>query len=428
MAFDVLHVPPRRGRIIRHDGCPSMSAARSAGVPLVRVLVLGGGYSGIMAANRLAGKVGKRVSITMISPSDSFVERIRLHEVAARHDAETASRWALRELVHRDVRIHTGVVDRIDPDAHMVHARDSTSNEPWSEPYDRLVYAVGSGSAVTTVPGSESHAHSITNLVAARDLRARLDDLSDSGSVLIVGGGTTAIELATEIAVARPHLRLRLVTSGLVGPTLSERARDYLRRSRAFSGIELHENTRVAEVTAEGVVTRDGRTIRADCVVWAASFAVPSLARDSGLEVDKAGRLVVGDTMRTPIDGDILGAGDGCVITSSSNNHLRMACATAAPQGAHAAATIVAEITGRPAPSFRLAYLALAMSLGPDDGLVQHTRPDDTAGNAVITGRPGAWFNELNNRYARQILAWERQRAGAYRWAKPPKRPAKSDG
>jgi NADH dehydrogenase FAD-containing subunit len=398
-----------------------MSAASTAGDPLVRVLVLGGGYSGIMAANRLAGKVGKRVSITMISPDESFVERIRLHEVAARHDAETASRWALRDLVHHDVCLRTGTADRIDPDARMVHARDSTSNAPWSEPYDRLVYAVGSGSAVTTVPGSKSFAHSITNLAAARDLRARLDDLSDGGSVLIVGGGTTAIELSTELAVARPHLSLRLVTSGLVGPTLSERGRDYLRGSRAFTGIELHEHTRVAEVTPEGVVTQDGRTIQADCVVWAASFAVPSIARDSGLEVDRAGRLVVDDTMRTTIDPEIFGAGDGCVITTSSNSHLRMACATAAPQGAHAAASIVAEITGRPAPSFRLAYLVVAMSLGPNDGLVQRTRPDDTATDAVITGRPGAWFNELNNRYARQILAWERRRAGAYRWAKPPR-------
>jgi NADH dehydrogenase FAD-containing subunit len=404
------------------------AAGTTRDAPLVRVLVLGGGYSGIMAANRLAGKVGKRVSITMISPNDTFVERIRLHEVAARHDTETASRWALRDLVHHDVRLRTGTVTRIDPDARVVHARDSASGEHWSESYDRLVYAVGSGSAVTTVPGSESYAHSITNLAAARDLRARLDELSESGSVLIVGGGTTAIELSTELAAARPHLRLRLVTSGLVGPTLSERGRDYLRGSRAFTSIELHENTRVAEVTPEGVVTQDGRTIKADCVVWAASFAVPSLARDSGLDVDGAGRLVVDDTMRTTIRPEILGAGDGCVITSSGSGHLRMACATAAPQGAHAAATVVTEITGRPAPSFRLAYLVVAMSLGPHDGLVQRTRPDDTPRNTVITGRPGAWFNELNNRYARQILAWERQRAGAYHWAKPPKRQAKSVG
>jgi hypothetical protein len=188
--------------------------------------------------------------------------------------------------------------------------------------------------------------------------------------------------------------------------------------------VEVVEHTRIAEVLADGVVTADGRTLSGDCVVWAASFAVPGLARESGLEVDGAGRLVVDSTMRSPQYREILGAGDGAVIIGPAGRTLRMACATACPQGAHAAASIVAAMEGRRPVPFTLSYLVLSLSLGPGDGLIQRTNGDDSPRDGTLDGRFGAWFKELNSRYARQILGWERRRSGTYRWAKPRSAPA----
>ncbi|WP_227463801.1 FAD-dependent oxidoreductase [Nocardioides lijunqiniae] len=228
----------------------------------------------------------------------------------------------------------------IRPDAHRVDGVEGAENRPWTDRYDTLVYAVGSGVPVGAVPGAAEHAHNISSLEAAQALRRRLAQLSDDASVLIVSGGATAIELVTELASRRPSLRLSIVTSSRLAPTLSVKARRYLEQAQAMSYVDVVEHTPVTEVTRTGVRTDQGEELAADCVVWAEPFA--------------------------------------------------------------------------------LAYLVLAMSLGPGDGLIQRTRFDDTPSGTVLTGRPAAVFNELNTRYARSVLAWERTRAGAYRWAKPP--------
>ncbi|WP_167736790.1 FAD-dependent oxidoreductase [Nocardioides sp. 1609] len=386
-----------------------------------RIIIIGGGYAGILCANRLAGKLKSRARITLVNPIASFVERIRLHEVAARTDAEPATRHSLRSLLEPSVELRLASVTSIRPDEHRIHGVDTASNLPWAERYDTLVYAVGSGVPATAVPGAAQYAHSISSLEAAHAFRGRLAEVPDDASVLVVGGGATAIELVTELATLRPNLRLSMVTSSQLGPTLSVKARTYLERAEAMSHVRVFERTPVGEVTRTGVRTVDGDDIAADCVVWAASFAVPTLARDSGLDVDRSGRLIVDEYLRTARHPDILGAGDGSLVDGPAGETLRMACATAVPQGGHAAATIIAGLEGRAPDPFGLAYLVLAMSLGPGDGLVQRTRFDDTPSGTVLTGRPAAVFNELNNRYARSILAWERIRAGTYRWAKPPK-------
>jgi|RhiMetStandDraft_4_1073278.scaffolds.fasta_scaffold310078_2 NADH dehydrogenase len=85
------------------------------------------------------------------------------------------------------------------------------------------------------------------------------------------------------------------------------------------------------------------------------------------------------------------------------------------PQGAHAAATIIVDSKGRATKPFALSYLVLRMSLGPGDGLIQPTTSDDSPRGFTLKGKPGALFNEMNNRYARSILSWERRKAGTYR-------------
>lgn len=50
--------------------------------PQHKVLILGGGYAGLMAASRLA-RGGSPAEVTLIDAKPSFVQRIRLHEVLA---------------------------------------------------------------------------------------------------------------------------------------------------------------------------------------------------------------------------------------------------------------------------------------------------------------------------------------------------------
>src|SRR5690242_19960763 len=80
-----------------------------------RVLVIGGGYAGVMAANRLTSR--DELAVALVNPRPHFVERIRLHQlVAETGDAAVDYRRVLNDRV----RLVVGSVERIDTAARRV--------------------------------------------------------------------------------------------------------------------------------------------------------------------------------------------------------------------------------------------------------------------------------------------------------------------
>src|SRR5690606_1000780 len=117
------------------------------------------------------------------------------------------------------------------------------------------------------------------------------------GDVVIVGGGLTGIESATEFAERYPNLRVKLITSGAFGAELSRRGADYLRRIFAKRNITIHDKTRVTQVDAHTLTLADGTTISHDVGVWAASLIAPALAQESGLQVNHRRQLLIDASM-----------------------------------------------------------------------------------------------------------------------------------
>jgi NADH dehydrogenase FAD-containing subunit len=78
----------------------------------IDVVVIGAGYAGVMAANRLLGSLTdverRRVRVTVVNPRPDFVERIRLHELAA-GTREVVS-VPLIEVLHEDATLIVGTV------------------------------------------------------------------------------------------------------------------------------------------------------------------------------------------------------------------------------------------------------------------------------------------------------------------------------
>ncbi len=86
--------------------------------PKTRVVVIGGGYAGVMAANRLTQR--DDIDVTLINPRAAFVERIRLHQLVAGNDDAVAD---YSTLLGNDVRLVVDSADRIDPLAQHVDGR-----------------------------------------------------------------------------------------------------------------------------------------------------------------------------------------------------------------------------------------------------------------------------------------------------------------
>jgi NADH dehydrogenase FAD-containing subunit len=354
-----------------------------------RIVVLGAGYSGQLAA-RLAAR-GRDVAVTLVNERDRFVERVRLHQLAAGEELRDRPLSSL--LRNTGVQVVIDRVTAIDPDAKsVVLARGDTL------PYDTLIYALGSHTDVSSVPGVAEHAHTVAAEEDAARLRARV-----GGTVTVVGGGLTGIEAATELAEQQPELKVRLVTDDALGARLSEKGRGHLRHTFDRLGIELREQAMVAEVRADGVVLTDGSHVPSDLVVWTTGFTVPALAAEAGLAVDSAGRLVVDETGRSTSHPDVYGVGDAAAMRMPGGQELRMACATGLPVAQQAVRALLARRDGREVKPFRFRYVNQCISLGRHDGLIQFVNRHDEPVERVLTGRLAALYKELVVRTAYQV-------------------------
>src|SRR5262249_53987975 len=175
------------------------------------VVVIGGGYAGVQAANRLMQR--DDLTVTLINPRPTFVERIRLHQlVGGSYDAVVD----YREILVDGIRLVIDTVTRID-----AAERSVTLATGDTVGYDYLIYAVGSHSALTRVPGAAEFAYPIATLEAARRLRSVVDAAPATATLTVVGAGPTGIETAAELAEL--GRTVTLVCGRVLGPYLHPR-------------------------------------------------------------------------------------------------------------------------------------------------------------------------------------------------------------
>ncbi|MER7516681.1 FAD-dependent oxidoreductase [Streptomyces sp. NPDC126499] len=366
-----------------------------------RIVVLGAGYTGAVAAGRLARRLHREdVTITLVNPEPDFVERVRLHQVAA--GQELAPRPFGEMFDGTGVQLKLAKVDAVDVDRRTVtvttaYGRDTASYGPEREElaYDTLVYALGSGWNDGGVPGVAEHAHDVAGRPGALRLRERLAALDAGRPVLVVGGGLTGLEAATEIAEARPDLDVALAVRGTLGDWLSAKGRAHLRKVVDGLGITVHEHTSVTAVAADGVTTADGLRIPSDATVWTTGFAVRPIARATSLEVTDRGQIVVDGTMRSVSHPEVYAVGDAAMAIGPNGKPLRMSCASGVPMAWQAADAIAARLAGAKVPQVSIRYFQQCVSLGRKEGLIQFVTADDRPVERALTGRLAALYKEL---------------------------------
>ncbi|MGI5523164.1 NAD(P)/FAD-dependent oxidoreductase [Micromonospora sp. CA-259024] len=358
-----------------------------------RIVVLGAGYAGAIAAGRLASRLHPDdIEITVVNADADFVERVRMHQLA--------SGQHLRRRALSDVYAGTGVevrlarVTAVDADRKTVALVDEHGADEIA--YDTLVYALGSTAADHGVPGVAEHAYDIAGRPSALRLRDRLAHLAAGATVLVVGGGLTGLEAVTEIAEARPDLEVAIAARGGLGDWLNDKAQQHLHGVFRRLGITVHEHTDIAKVDATQAVTGGGRVIPAQVTVWTAGFAVHPIAAATTIEVAATGQIVVDATMRSVSHPDVYAVGDAGLAEGPGGKPLRMSCASGSPMAWQAADAIAARLTGRTRiPKAPLRYFNQCISLGRRDGIIQFVTADDRAKPSLITGRLAARYKEF---------------------------------
>ncbi|MFE5212815.1 NAD(P)/FAD-dependent oxidoreductase [Streptomyces sp. NPDC056600] len=360
-----------------------------------RIIVLGAGYTGAVAAGRLARRLHPDdVNITLVNAAPDFVERVRMHQLAT--GQELRSRPFSEMFKGTGVRLEVAEVAGIDVDRRTVQVSGDGAGGGTKElGYDTLVYALGSGWDDHGVPGTTEHAHEIASRAGALRLRERLAELGAGETVTVVGGGLTGLEAATEIAESHPHLAVSLAVRGSLGDWLSAKGRAHLRKVLDGLGVTVHEHASVTAVAADHVTTADGARLPAAVTVWTTGFAVHPIAGASALETGGTGQIVVDGTMRSVSHPDVYAVGDAALAMGDGGTPLRMSCASGVPTAWQAADSIAARLTGGKLPKTALRYFNQCVSLGRKEGLIQYVTADDRAKDSALTGRIAAVYKEI---------------------------------
>ncbi|MBT2481393.1 NAD(P)/FAD-dependent oxidoreductase [Streptomyces sp. ISL-94] len=354
-----------------------------------RIVVLGAGYAGAYVAGTLARRLSPAdTEITVVNAEPDFVQRLRLHQLAAGQEIEAPQ---LAEVfAGTAIRLRRARVTAVDPERQVVAVADADGGGELG--YDTLLYALGSHVADHGVPGVTEHAFDVAARPSALRLRERLDSLSkrECRSVLIVGDGLTGIETATEIAESRPSLSVTLVARGKLGAQLSAAARSHLRQTCDRLRITVLEQTSVETVEATQVLCADGTVLASDATVWTAGFAVSPIAAAGGLAVTENGRIVVDRTMRSVSHPNVYAVGDSAYAIGDNGRPLPMSCASAGFTGMQATNAIVGRLTGRKIANTKLEYPGNHISLGRRDGILQMVDHEGQAKPKYMGGRKAA--------------------------------------
>jgi NADH:ubiquinone reductase (H+-translocating) len=356
-----------------------------------RIVVVGAGYTGMMAAVRVAHRSRRRGGqVTLVNPSPRFTERLRMHQIATGQDLKEFSIATIID--GTGIEFVQGWASKIDPERHEVTV--ATDSGDIRLEYEYLIYAVGSAANTHTVPGADLHTHTLNNPRAATVFAQRLAELSPGGTVTVCGNGLTGIEAATEIAESRPDLRVVLLGRDEPGAMMGDKARSYLNGALLRLGVESRSGELITKVLPDAVELAGGELVQSDVCMWTTGFWASPLAAESGFCVDERGRVVVDAALRSVSHPSVIAIGDAAAIHQGWGD-IHGTCQSGIPSAAHAADTIDRLLSGKKAKPFRFGYIHQPVSLGRLDAVIQFTKPDDTPRRWYLTGKRAVHYKEF---------------------------------
>jgi len=372
------------------------------------IVIAGGGYAGVSAALRLARKRLDGANIVLVNDRCDFIERIRLHQRAA---GQSVGMHSLAELVRgAPIELRIGAIRSLDAKRQTLSVGDAELQ------WDELILALGTRTDTSKVPGVAEHAIVLEpeTIVTIHDRLVQLQ--ASRGSLLIAGGGLTAIELAAETAESFPGLSVAVIARGAIGDEVSEAGREHIRATLQSLGVTLHDHLNIETIRERAAITARG-DMPFDLCIWTAGFCAHTLPRQAGLATDSNGRIIVDDYLRSVSHPNVRAAGDIAVL-ADPKAEIPQGCKSALPFGAQAAENIIAQFQEKSASSFSFRTPFYCVSLGRRDGLVQLCDADGRPREQIMTGYSAAYFKEFICRSTMWSLGLERAGMPGVLWLK----------
>ena len=343
-----------------------------------RVVILGGGFAGLVAAQTLKRA---NANVTLIDRRNFHLFQPLLYQVAtgSLSPAEIAS--PLRAVLSRqkNVEVLLGEAVDLDPAAKQVVLRDGARF-----PYDSLIVATGSKTSYFGKDQWRGIAPSLKTVEEATAIRHKLlyaferaerasseAEARDWLTFIIVGAGATGLELAGALAeIARETLkhdfrrirpeeaRIILLEGSL--RVLSAYPEDLSAKAEQLVsklGVEVHKGTFVTSIDADGVDYKQGnetKRMNAKNVLWTGGVIATTFGRTvsdrTHAETDKSGKIKVNPDLTIPNFPDIFVTGDLAFVLNHDGSQVPGVAQPAIQEGHYAAKVIRARIDGAPTP------------------------------------------------------------------------------
>jgi NADH dehydrogenase len=340
-----------------------------------RVVILGGGFGGLAAAQRL-----KRapVEVTLIDRRNFHLFQPLLYQVATGSLSPGEIAAPLRGVLSRqkNTLVLLGEAQDIDPQARRVILHDGAAFE-----YDSLIVATGTQTSYYGNDSWRQWAPSLKSVEEATAIRHKIlyaferaeradtpEEVRAWLTFIIVGAGATGLELSGALAeIARETLRhdfrkidpqkARIIlmegAPRVLGPfpeDLSAKAEELVTRL----GVEVIKGVMVTNIDAGGVTFRRGDSsekLAAKTVLWAGGvMATPfgrRVAERTQAETDRSGRIKVNRDLTVPNFPDIFITGDLAHAVDEKGTPLPGVAQVAMQGGAYAAKVIRARLEGK---------------------------------------------------------------------------------
>jgi NADH dehydrogenase len=171
-------------------------------------------------------------------------------------------------------------------------------------------------------------------------------------TIVVVGGGATGVEMAGAIAELKsvmltptfPELdpsEVNVILVEMMDALLSpfeKKLQQYAFRQLIKRGVDVRLGTAISEVAKDHVELKDGTSIPADLVIWAAGVAGYPEVSDWGLPIGRGGRIEIGADLRVRGHDQLFAVGDAAV---DPDHPMPQLASPAIQMGAHAAEQIL---------------------------------------------------------------------------------------
>jgi NADH dehydrogenase len=353
-----------------------------------RILILGGGFAGLDAAQQLE-KIfpdDEELEITLINQNNYLVFTSMLAEVVASSIDARHVVIPIRECLKKTSFKELEIQD-IDLEKRTVKAFHHRTGELFEIAYDYLIIALGSATGYHGVPGAEENSFPLKDLSDAMVLRNHVIDMFEYADLetepglrrklltfVVVGGGYTGIEVAAELndfvessqrfykSVRPDDVKVLVVDPGTrIMHEMSEGLADYGLNLLRKRGMEFLLQTRVKAVTSERVEFEDGKFVETKTPIWAAGTAPQPAIRELPC-ANERGKIEVNEYMEVPNFPGVWALGDCAQIPDPRTGKPYPPTAQhATREGKRVAFNIAAAIRGRDKDRIPFKYKAMGM-------------------------------------------------------------------